>query len=573
MARRRTGADGVLNKLTYTVLTLPIWWPLQRVPLVGPAANRIFINLAVKKGDPRPYALSTRSVYTTWRSLTDKRSNARQLPPVQLPALPEVARVNALFVRDETIPCPKSSVLFAYLAQWFTDGFLRSKRPGKGEVMRDINRNESNHEVDLGQLYGLDPRVTEALRAKTGGLLKCDMIDGEEFPPKLYDASGDVKREFRHLPRVVGLHEMSQQTRLALKPHLYAMGSDVANTHIGYAMLNILFLREHNRIARILADQRELKKWDDERLFQTARNILTVRLIKLVIEEYINHIAPYRFKFKFDPQRFYRASWYRPNWVAVEFNLLYRWHSLIPSKLDIGRKHLTIQETSFGNALIEKRGLGRMFDDASKQRAGKICLFNTDKWFHEPRDAAAAPKVPRTQSVEQARKVELATYNAYREDMNFPPVTRYDQISSNPKVIDGLREVYGDDPAKIEFYVGLFAEDTRPNSVLPPLMGAMVGLHAFSQLMTNPLVSPNVYGSRRRRKETFSAVGARMIRNEVTLQGLLNDNVKEGSGPFKARLTHPDWRRDTAPRRAASMLRGWFPRARGQSEETSPAAG
>lgn len=60
----------------------------------------------------------------------------------------------------------------------------------------------------------------------------------------------------------------------------------------------MLFLREHNRIAREL--HRERPGWDDERLFQTARNVLIVVLIKIVIEEYINHITPYRFQFFLD---------------------------------------------------------------------------------------------------------------------------------------------------------------------------------------------------------------------------------------------------------------------------------
>ena len=71
------------------------------------------------------------------------------------------------------------------------------------------------------------------------------------------------------------------------------MGSDTANLQLGFVMINVLFLREHNRIARVLEDD---YGWDDERLFPTTRNILTVILIKIVVEEYINHISPYHLK-------------------------------------------------------------------------------------------------------------------------------------------------------------------------------------------------------------------------------------------------------------------------------------
>ena len=52
-----------------------------------------------------------------------------------------------------------------------------------------------------------------------------------------------------------------------------------------------------------------------------------------------------------------------------------------------------------------------------------------------------------------------------------------------------LRDIYGH-VGRIEFYVGLFAEDPRPGSDLPGLMGRMVGIDAFSQALTNPLLAP-----------------------------------------------------------------------------------
>ena len=52
---------------------------------------------------------------------------------------------------------------------------------------------------------------------------------------------------------------------------LFATGSDTTNSQIGFVMLNVLFLREHNRLAGLLAA--EYPAWDDERLYATARNI------------------------------------------------------------------------------------------------------------------------------------------------------------------------------------------------------------------------------------------------------------------------------------------------------------
>ena len=329
------------------------------------------------------------------------------------------------------------------------------------------------------------------------------------------------KAEFAALT-VLGFERLDAKA----KSRLFAMGSDAGNSHIGYAMINVLFLREHNRIAGELAAA--YPSWDDDRLFDTTRAILTVVLIKLTIEEYINHIAPYRFKFRFDATGFYDADWYGPNWVAVEFNLLYRWHPLVPDTLRVHGDDLTIQDTVFNNELLTRHGLGPVFDGASRQRAGKVGLFNTAEWFDQ------RTTVP---SILQSRKLNLRPYNDYREDCGFPRVTDFDQITSDLRVRNALRDTYAsvDD---IEFFVGLFAEDARPNSVLPSLLGRMVGLHAFSQLMTNPLLAKGIYDER-----TFSALGMEMIESTTSIDQLLQRNLPTGPGRYEARLTREGWER------------------------------
>ncbi|HKF81219.1 MAG TPA: peroxidase family protein, partial [Thermoleophilaceae bacterium] len=66
-----------------------------------------------------------------------------------------------------------------------TDELVRD--PDTGETLRDVAKNESNHEIDLIQIYGLNDEVTRELRAGEGGLLQYQVIDGEEYPPYLYE--------------------------------------------------------------------------------------------------------------------------------------------------------------------------------------------------------------------------------------------------------------------------------------------------------------------------------------------------------------------------------------------------
>lgn len=192
--------------------------------------------------------------------------------------------------------------------------------------------------------------------------------------------------------------------------------------------------------------------------------------------------------------------------------------------------------------MITRCGLGRMFEDASLQAAGKVRLFNTPRWLAEQTSRA---------SIEESRKVKLASFNAYRTLCGYPPIDDLRQISSSGRVVREVGRRY-DSARELELYVGLFAEDVRPNSVLPPLMGRLVGVHAFSQLMTNPLLAPLVYNA-----ETFSPEGKEIIESTASLEQLVHRNVPGDSKPYVS-LTRKSYRRE----RTSLLRRPQTPRTR-----------
>ncbi|TXK42361.1 peroxidase family protein [Nonomuraea sp. C10] len=515
---RGVASDGLVNRLRFLALTSgrPFWDLLQRVDPVRRRVNATLIDQAIREMPPRPEPLSTMAGYTSWASLTDRTYSGRHLPPITVAddRRPTPERAAELFTRGESmIHCPRSTVLFAYFAQWFTDGFLR----GDVNIPRDPRKNSSNHHIDLNQVYGLDERATAALRTFDGGLLKSQLLDGGEFPPFLCE-NGKIKPEFAPL-RVIRFDELSD----AQRDTLFATGSDRGNIQLGFTMLTVLFLREHNRVARLLAKNHP--RWDDERLFQTARNILIVLLIKLVVEEYINHITPYHFRFTLDPKLsalLAHAPWHRENWASVEFNLVYRWHSLIPSHLSVGGHDLPLAQTMIGGTLIPGPGLGRLFEDASRQRAGRIGLFNTDPLLREV-DAA---------SIADSRVLGLASYNDYRRHCRFPRVRRFEHVSGDARVSGALRDLYrGVDD--LDLYVGLFAEEPgSPDAILPPLLTKIIAIDAFSQALTNPLLAPRVFNA-----ATFSPTGVRIITATRTLADVVRRNTPEDPTPRFVSMT------------------------------------
>ncbi len=495
----------VLRILDHLGKRMPSFWRLvQRIRPIEHALNRMAIDRLVGQVPPRPNPLSLLAPYSSWESLTDRTYTGRHLEPAVAGARcePRVDTVAALFARERDMePCPKSTVLFAAFAQWFVDGFLRTERDKPGQVRNPL-RNESNHDVDLAQLYGFTAAATDALRQHEGGRLRSTCINGEEFPERLCH-HGLRKRRFRALPLPLGFNTLGRAER----DQLFAMGADVRS--IQFAALNVLFLREHNRIAREL--QGSHRGWDDERLFRTARAILIVILIKIVVGEYINHITGFYFHFRFPPPgTFRKAEWFRQNWTAVEFDLLYRWHPLIPDVMRIGDRQVTVPGMLRANDVLTSSGLRAFMLAASEQRAGRIGLFNTNPHL------VANAEVP---SIQLGRLAELRSYNDYREFCRLPRLTSFNQFSTDERVGVRLHALY-DRVDDVEFYVGLFAEEAGRYAMLPPLMTAMVSFDAFSQVLTNPLLSPRVYGP-----QTFTPTGMEIIDGTDTLATLIRRNV------------------------------------------------
>jgi prostaglandin-endoperoxide synthase 2 len=541
-SKRDTSRDGLKNKIETLLLTKfkPLWSLIQSNDSLKKKVNKTLINNAINKIPARPYPFSTMSPYTSWESLSDRTYSSLHLPPTDWKPLTDKNYIGVNLTRTENFEknlppvedlavlykktgktkySPKSSLIFPYFVQWFTDSFLRTDR-------NNHLKNSSNHQIDLCNVYGLTPEITHLLRSYQGGKLKSQIINGEEYPPFYYDENGKPKEEFKGMPHVVTNEYVNKSENFPpeKKQKLFAMGLEVerVNVQIGYVMLNVLGLREHNRVCDLLA--KNYPTWDDERLYHTARNIVMVEFLKIVLEDYINHITPYQFQFFTDPPAFTNEKWYRTNWMSVEFTLVYRWHSMLPDAIVYDGQKVSVPSTMWNNEMIIQKGLGASFEEASSQPAAQLSLFNTPD-FLLPTELA---------SIRLGRAAKLRTYNDYRELCKYPRVTDFNQISSNKDVQKELKRLYGH-VDNIELYAGLYAEDLRQNSALPPLVGRLIGIDAFSQAFTNPLLSENVFNP-----ETFSPVGWEEIMNTSTLSQVLNRNVPPGK-EYKVSFYQEGW--------------------------------
>lgn len=535
---------------------------------IGPAilgkskANKIAINLLVNKARSRPHPWSTRNHYISWAGLTDRTYNARLLPSwewpdpagppapgVVRPAEPDAVELVKLFLAEtgKQRSCPKSTCLFPAFAQYLTDGFLRTQLDNV-DAKENRRRTTSNHDIDQSPLYGRTERQTLALRKLSEtpgerGRLDSQRIGQEEWPPFLYGADDKVKPRYLNpdgtalLDPPLGIKHTTPQMRQTL----FAVGGDRVNAAPQTAMMNTLFLREHNRLAGVI--ERAHHAWNDEQVFQTARNVVIVMFIKIVVEEYINHINTTKFRFIADPKVAWEADWNRPNWMTSEFTLLYRWHSLVPEMVTWGGVQMPTAATLLNNTVLLAGGLANAFVDQSANHASELGLGN----------AVAVMAEAEGKAIGQGRENRLQGYAAYRRAMGLKVPKDFEELAGKPRdaadavrktrIVNGLKALYGS-VERLEFYPGLFAENRADNGPLPPLVTAMVAMDAFSQALTNPLLSRHVWGNEENRLAAFTQDGIDAIEGTGTLRDIVERNVPQGAlgGRFVG-MTRPDWKR------------------------------
>lgn len=379
-------------------------------------------------------------------------------------------------------------------------------------------------------MYGLSDVQTKQLRLCSNmegekGRLKSQLINGEEWPEFMLEENGDIKAEFDKLDYPQGLRHVCghvpEQRAKQLRKNIFAFGGPRNNLNPNVTALATLMLREHNRHASEI--ERSNPEWDDERVFQITRNLVTVLYLKVILEDYIGeHITAHDVTPRVDPnEKIWNAKWYKSNWMTAEFSILYRLHALIPDTIHWGDKDYSIMEQLFNNDLLLNESnmggdLRKAFVNISNHRATAFTLKNTEKTYMANRDVRA---------VEMGRSVKLKPYVDYCEYMGEPRPKSFAEITSDESIQQALCDVYGT-VDKVEFMVGLMAADHGSDSIWGMTMKKFIALDAFSQVFTHPLISKHVWA---RGEEAFTKYGFELIKSgPYRLKDIVEANTKSG---------------------------------------------
>uniref|UniRef100_A0A8C5HZU7 Prostaglandin G/H synthase 2 n=1 Tax=Gouania willdenowi TaxID=441366 RepID=A0A8C5HZU7_GOUWI len=420
--------------------------------------------------------------YKSWEAYSNLSYYTRTLPPVA-----EDCPTPMGIAGECDAKVLGTSLMFAFFAQHFTHQFFKS----------DLKRGPAftqalGHGVDLSHIYGDNLEKQHKLRLFKDGKLKYQIIDGEIYPPTMKDV--DVQMHYPpHVP----------------ESHRFAVGHEAFGLVPGLMMYATIWLREHNRVCDVLKEVHP--DWDDERLFQTSRLILIGETIKIVIEDYVQHLSGYNFKLKFDPELLFNQRFQYQNRISSEFNTLYHWHPLMPDSFHIEEKDYSYKEFVFNTSVVTEHGINNLVESFTKQLAGRV---------------AGGRNVPEPimyvsiKSIEHSRQMRYQSLNAYRKRFSLKPYSSFEDMTGEKEMAAVLEDLYGHIDA-VELYPGLLVEKPRTNAIFGETMVEMGAPFSLKGLMGNPICSPEYW-----KPSTFGgSVGFNII-NTASLQSLVCNNVR-----------------------------------------------
>ncbi len=301
--------------------------------------------------------------------------------------------------------------------------------------------------IDASNVYGSDPVRAAFLRTNDGtGKLKTS--EGNLLPFNTDE-----------LPNA---HSTS--------PTMFIAGDVRVNEQIYLTAMHTLWMREHNFWANLLG--LALRGADGDTIYEYAKAIVTAEIQSITFNEFLpillgeDGIAEY--------------EGYNPGinaGISNEFaTACYRFgHTMLSSELRrLGRGFRPIPEgnvalaSAFFNSTAPLQELGiepylRGLIGHAAQELDNVIVTDVRNFLFGPPGAGGFDLA--SLNIQRGRDHGLPDYNTVRADFGLDPVTSFDDISSNPAVVQRLSETY-DDVNDLDLWVAGLAEDKYPGAVV-----------------------------------------------------------------------------------------------------------
>ncbi|XP_076051646.1 salivary peroxidase/catechol oxidase-like [Oratosquilla oratoria] len=316
--------------------------------------------------------------------------------------------------------------------------------------------NQLTHWIDGSNIYGSTPEEFEGVRGTRprDGLLR---TSGNNFLPEN--------------PVEVGDCQASQRGA-----RCFIAGDSRVNEQPGLTAMHVVWLREHNRIARIMKQLHP--RWNDQQLFEETRRIVIAEYQHITYNEWLPIILGPSFmtSFQIGARQFGHSFDYLPNvnpnmnneFITAAFRF---GHTLVQGFLqifDANNRASTIKMRDHFNSphLVARPGLlDGLLRGMTRQASQNFDSFVTEDLsnhlFQTPRDNFGMDLM--SLNIARGRDHAIATYNEIREICGLPRARTFAEFGDHipPQIIERFRRIYAhvDD---VDFFVGGLSE--RPVS-------------------------------------------------------------------------------------------------------------
>lgn len=313
--------------------------------------------------------------------------------------------------------------------------------------------------IDASMVYGSDPIRAAALRTNDGtGRLKTS--DGRLPPWNDYG-----------LPNAGGSGN-----------NLFLAGDVRANEHVGLTAMHTLFVREHNRLARIIRSI--VPHFSGDMIYERARNIVAAEVQIITYKEFLPALLgrdalPRRFEYRPEDVGAIRNSF-----STAAFRL---GHSLLPDTLlrvdkrgrEMPAGNLPLAEAFFAPHEITDHGIDGILRGMALNPSQQIDVYITSAvrsfLFGPPPNGFDLASL----NIQRGRDHGLPAYNEARVYLGLEPAATFADISSDAVVQQNLALAYPS-PDYVDIWVGGLAEDHYGDAVVGELFYTLLHLQFTS---------------------------------------------------------------------------------------------
>ncbi|XP_033207455.1 uncharacterized protein LOC117167015 [Belonocnema kinseyi] len=330
--------------------------------------------------------------------------------------------------------------------------------------------NQASSYLDLSPIYGSSEETSGILREGIGGALNTQR---KNLPMASKDLQ-NCRSQSKALP-------------------CFLSGDSRVNEHPGLALMHVLFLREHNRIAQKLHTLNP--HWEDEKIYQETRKIVIAEMQHVTYNEFLPVILGEPFLDKFDlrltPGGYFRGYDFRADATisnaaaSAGFSFFV---ALTPKTLDLVDSRSTQKsgERSLLSAfyapqeLYEAGAIDRLITGATAGHSRKpfppgLNEILLDRYFHDGKTNDVAVDYA-AQMIQQGRDHGLPPYIKWRSYCDLPSVNEFRDLQETmlSETIERLQRVYSK-VEEVDLVTGALSELPVEGSVLGPTFLCLLG--------------------------------------------------------------------------------------------------